>query len=452
MAAATKDGITLLAFSPSTGWEPLVEVPTDLDPASLTLGDVNNDGLTDIVAGGKRGASVLYTTRGAYGLWVEEVILEGDRVASVDLADANGDGFLDVAVGRQAKDAPLVYLFTPLWGEDLDARPVPHAWTAEALPEGFDLANVRQVAFADLDGSGAPGLFCVTEQANQSMYLQGDGAGGLLETGRTLPGNVTAVAVGDMNLDGALDFAAVGNKTLDVYEGFFEEVPEERSEAGEGGASNEAPTAPVMAGATVQNGALEVAWYAASDDRTAAASLTYEVVAGTSPEAMDLLIAEIGPQQTSSRRGIAQTSTRARVPFPPGAAEVYWGVQAVDAAHVRGPWLRAVTWADGTTVVLEGAAAAVPEGALPRGDARTSDSGPARRTPPAIRGQGQAAAVSAGEDAMPPLALGDGAGVDYPQEVDPVPGSENNVAARDLGSPLGNWGQVLFIDKCHSRC
>jgi hypothetical protein len=342
----SKTKITFLSLS-GDAWAVVSTLPTSLDIKALALGDLNNDGLTDILAGGKNGAAIFYQTVDALGQWQQETVLPGVDVPSVDIADVTGDGFLDIALARQGASSPLVYVFARTPGSDPEARPAPHTWTPGALPSDFTLPNVRQVVFGDLAGTGLPGLFCVTEEAQKSAYFQSDRAGGLLPADLVLPGKVTAVAEGDFDGNGALDFAAAGTHTLDVYEGLYE-TPAESTEA------NQLPSAPVSYSAELLNERLTLSWTPGSDDKTPRASLTYEFVAGTSPGATDLFRGEAGQQGTSARPGNLRTTTQAVIPFPAGIDNVYWAIRSVDSSLLRGPWLKAVTHSDGTSEVISG--------------------------------------------------------------------------------------------------
>ena len=123
---------------------------------------------------------------------------------AVALADLNGDGHTDlVAVnGADRANGPVP---TRVWfgngaGGFVDS--------GQALPGG---GNVGDLALGDLDGDGAPDLV-LASQAAGAIVLHNDGKGTF-----TLPGtaykttnahSTTAVAVGDVDADGDLDFVA----------------------------------------------------------------------------------------------------------------------------------------------------------------------------------------------------------------------------------------------------
>jgi len=346
IAAGLKDKIALIELNAGNGFIVGSTVTTDLDINSVALGDMNNDGLTDIVCGGKKGMRIFSASTYDSAVWNEEIVITSSIISGVDIADANGDGFLDIAVGRQKKDNPLVYLFVPDYGDDPIVRPLAHTWQASQLLDSLTLDNVREVVFADLEGIGYPGLVCVTEQAQQSCFLENDGAGNLRKTAIIFPGLVTAAAVGDFNSDGISDIATVSNKTIDIYSGMlaYDELAETEG-------VDLPPQKAAFSDTTQKDGLLAIFWYDAMDDRTPPQSLTYEVVAGTADESRDLYQGEIGPNNTSCKPGNRLTSTTVSIPLQGHPGPTYWKVRAVDSCFNKGEWLKGITYSDGTTQI-----------------------------------------------------------------------------------------------------
>lgn len=346
IAAGLKDKIALVELTSGSGFIVGNTVTTDLDVSSVALGDMNNDGLTDIVCGGKKGLRIFSATAYDPAVWNEEIVFTSSIISCVDIADANGDGFLDIAVGRQKKDDPLVYLFVPNYGDDPRVRPLAHTWQAGQLLDSLTLDNAREVVFADLEGRGCPGLVCVTEQAQQSCFLENDGAGNLRKTAIIFPGLVTAAAVGDFNSDGISDLATVSNKTIDIYSGMLA-----YDEPAETEGIDLPPQKAAFSDTTQKDGRLAIFWYDAMDDRTPPQSLTYEVVAGTADESRDLYQGEIGPNNTSCKPGNRLTSTTVSIPLQGHPGPTYWKVRAVDSCFNKGEWLKGITYSDGTTEI-----------------------------------------------------------------------------------------------------
>ncbi len=346
IAAGLKDKIALVELTSGNGFIVGKTVTTDLDVSSVALGDMNNDGLTDIACGGKKGMRIFSTTAYDPAVWDEEIVITSSIISCVDIADANGDGFLDIAVGRQKKDDPLIYLFVPNYGDDPRVRPLAHTWQAGQLLDSLTLDNAREVVFADLEGRGCPGLVCVTEQAQQSCFLENDGAGNLRKTAIIFPGLVTAAAVGDFNSDGISDLATVSNKTIDIYSGMLA-----YDEPAETEGIDLPPQKAAFSDTTQKDGRLAIFWYDAMDDRTPPQSLTYEVVAGTADESRDLYQGEIGPNNTSCKPGNRLTSTTVSIPLQGHPGPTYWKVRAVDSCFNKGEWLKGITYSDGTTEI-----------------------------------------------------------------------------------------------------
>ncbi|NMC00232.1 MAG: hypothetical protein GYA35_08135 [Thermoanaerobaculaceae bacterium] len=337
----SKTKISILKYEPSCGFTLDEVIYTSLDINDLQLADMNNDGLMDILCAGKNGLSFFYATEEDLHLWEEEKILTGSAISSVDAKDANGDGFLDIEVGRQGKNDPLVYLFKPDTTSDISIRPLAHTWEAGYMESGISLPNVRQVVFCDLDGSGLPGLLCVTEEANKSCYLKNNGNGGLLRTGLILDGKITAVAAGDFDGDKILDFAAVGVKTMDIYTG--EAIV---NSAEESLILNSPPEPPSVVSVYDEGEKIILEWNYGRDDLTPQSSLTYEVYAGTNYEEPDIYIGEIGPPYTTAKDGNRKTTNRVEIPISEGQTQIYWGIRSIDSELLKGDWVEGVVYRD----------------------------------------------------------------------------------------------------------
>jgi len=107
------------------------------DPWAKITGDIDGDGFTDVVIGGRQGPLVWY----AYPTWSKAVIAEGGyRTVDGELGDVDGDGDLDVVMGGL------------IWYEN----PRPDGGPAKDLWKAHKVANhpTHDIELADLDSDG----------------------------------------------------------------------------------------------------------------------------------------------------------------------------------------------------------------------------------------------------------------------------------------------------------
>ena len=84
--------------------------PTGLSPDSVAIGDVNGDGIPDlVVTGGAIGVSVLLGN-GNGTFQAQQTFPTGNGPDSVALGNLNGDGKLDIAVANSTSDTVSVLL------------------------------------------------------------------------------------------------------------------------------------------------------------------------------------------------------------------------------------------------------------------------------------------------------------------------------------------------------
>jgi len=165
---------------------------------NFVLADLRNNGLTDIVTDADFGVSVLLSEgKGAYedGLWTT---VAGGASCGVS-ADFNGDGKPDLAV---ITSAGVSILLGTGEAKSLFSTGTPIAVTGAAC-----------MVTGDLNGDGIPDLLVAVNGSPNALlsYLgNGDGTFTLKSTTAT-PSSGGYVVLADFNHDGKLDFATSGN-------------------------------------------------------------------------------------------------------------------------------------------------------------------------------------------------------------------------------------------------
>jgi hypothetical protein len=189
------DGIVSVLLGKGDGtFAPKVDLGAGMSTSGIAIGDMNGDGKSDLVV----------ANAGADDWWSLDVMLgKGDGTftkgssdstvygsASVELADLNGDGILDVITGHTLTGTSVSVLFGR--GDGTLSTKVDYATAGSAI------------ALGDMNGDGRPDL--VTDGPSV-LFAQADGS----FTGRAdyMPVG-TAVALGDVNADGRLDVAQIG--------------------------------------------------------------------------------------------------------------------------------------------------------------------------------------------------------------------------------------------------
>ena len=173
-----------------------VQLPAGSSPSGVALGDLDGDGVLDLVTTSSSG-DLLYlhlgTGGGAFGPAVTHPTPDGPR--TVKLADLDGDGDLDVGVGCEAGGRFAVWLND---GTGVLAPYVGYVLGAQ----GYSLA------FADIDGSGGLDVAATVFGDARVAILLNQGGGALTNVGSVAVGNKPrSIVADDLNADGTVDLA-----------------------------------------------------------------------------------------------------------------------------------------------------------------------------------------------------------------------------------------------------
>lgn len=175
----------------------------------LILRDVNKDGHLDVVAAYYYGPRVwLGDGKGKWKLYSEGLPTPavGGIFRTVDTGDVNGDGLMDIVTANEVN------------GVEIYLQTADGTWDGPHDPLPGIRGGVRGVVLADLDGDGhldvlASGAYEMNYGNNFGMFIaRGNGKNGWVEVENTgLPRTGLSldwgVAVGDVNKNGMLDIA-----------------------------------------------------------------------------------------------------------------------------------------------------------------------------------------------------------------------------------------------------
>ncbi|MEQ9299327.1 MAG: LamG-like jellyroll fold domain-containing protein, partial [Cyclobacteriaceae bacterium] len=175
------------------------------DAISIAVGDLDGDGLVDVVTGNRGDVNIttmLNTTSGSYSFESPETRSAGNNPWGLELADIDGDGRLDVVASSQLDNQLYLYRNTSAIGIINLENPV-----SFALPSGS-----FQLAIGDLSGDGKPEIVVASTGGGISVFQNQATSGTInsssLATRIDYPSNNgELLAIGDLDGDGANDIA-----------------------------------------------------------------------------------------------------------------------------------------------------------------------------------------------------------------------------------------------------
>jgi len=311
---------------------------------SVAWGDYDNDGRLDILLTGYSGSLISQLWRNTGNGFTNVPIPGLPAVAqgSVAWGDFDNDGRLDFLL--TGKD-PGEVRRSQLWRNTGNGFTNVTSQVAVGLPG----VNFSSVAWGDYDNDGRLDFLLTGENnvgASLSQLWRNTPTGFSNVTSQAaagLPGvAISSVAWGDYDNDGRLDFLLTGTGASTVSQLWRNSFS----------ASNTPPSAPTGL-ATQTNGvnSVTLSWNAALDAQTPTNGLTYNLVLGTSSNAVNLAsphanvtngfrrVVRLGAVNDGTNATLAYTFTN----LPP-AAQYFWSVQALDTTFAGGPFATAKTF------------------------------------------------------------------------------------------------------------
>ncbi|WP_395743646.1 FG-GAP repeat domain-containing protein [Prosthecobacter sp.] len=155
-----------VVLAPGTPWLRHTIDKSSRGADGVKLGDLNKDGLPDIVTGWEEGGVVrVYLNPGtakAREPWEKITVGEVTNVEEAIFADLDGDGELEVVSGTEGKTCTLYW-----------HRRVNGAWTTQPFPVAKNTQMWMQAAALDLDGQHGPDLLVASKNKGAAVsWLQ----------------------------------------------------------------------------------------------------------------------------------------------------------------------------------------------------------------------------------------------------------------------------------------
>ena len=194
--------VSILVATGKGTFGPRQDFPTDLDPAEVTLADLNGDGVLDAITANTNSSTVSVLLGKGDGTFPSHVEFPtGASPEGVAVADFNGDGFPDLAIADSSGNTVSILL-----GKG-DGSFQGHV----DLPTGqFPVS----IAAGDFNGDGKVDLAVGNGGPNVVSILMGNGDGGFKAFQTfAVAGPATSLALGDFNRDGKLDIVSSTSST-----------------------------------------------------------------------------------------------------------------------------------------------------------------------------------------------------------------------------------------------
>ena len=183
----------------------------------VTVGDFNGDKCLDLAIVGASEEGVRAFTGNCKGVWKESSngLPKEEWGQSIQIADMDGDGKLDIAVAYSA--GPRVFLGDGKgnWHDGSEGLPAP------------DIHGIYQsIAVGDINGDGKLDIATGAATNGVEIYIQEPGPKWRKSNDGIIAMNVVfGLALGDLNNDGKMDLVAAGKTALDEIGGVYGVFP-----------------------------------------------------------------------------------------------------------------------------------------------------------------------------------------------------------------------------------
>ena len=189
--------VAVLLRDEAGGFLPFTTLAVDALSRAVALGDLNGDGLLDLVSSDAFESSLSIRLGHGNGGFGPLAVHRGVKLDQLLLADLDGDGDDDVAGCSTYGDAVQVLL-----SDDAGVPIMSGAYAVGHMP--------RSIAVADFDLDGDLDLLTGNAGAPTMSLLLGDGAGSFVHAiALPAPGQVNSAIAGDVDEDGDPDVIAV---------------------------------------------------------------------------------------------------------------------------------------------------------------------------------------------------------------------------------------------------